>query len=122
MASNYQFYEGLDSFGHLSRVSKRFGRMREVTLNRYNDQLWIHLNDNTNCFGNPDVKFDITQSKSLSFRYEEIFQLRDIIEILQLRDIIDELQPYIIRTEEEMMVRLCFCLFERALVLFSFHH
>ena len=49
MASS-TFYEGLDTSGHLKRVSKRFGKMREITMKRYDTKVWIHLNDNSKCF------------------------------------------------------------------------
>lgn len=97
MASNYSFYEGLDNMGHLKRVSKRFGKMREITLKRYDDKIWIHLNDNSKCF-TEDKKFDRSQSKYISLRFEELSELRQII---------DELEAYNHRMEKEIKMVCC---------------
>ena len=51
MAIERDFYGGLNNHGHLIKVSKRFGYMREFTLRLYdNNELWVHLNDNSKCF------------------------------------------------------------------------
>ena len=97
MASeNREFYEAFNNNGQLIKVSKRFGYMREVTLKMYdNGRLWVHLNDNSKCFGE-DKTFDITKSKSISVYYDDI---QDMISVLQ------QLEPYKRRmVGENMMV------------------
>ena len=106
MASNYNFYEAVDSFGRLIRVSKRFGKMREITMKKYDDdKIWIHLNDNSKCF-TENKGFDISQSKYISMQYDDL---------LQLKNIIQELEPYKDKMiGESMMV----CLFIQATLIF----
>ena len=83
MTSNFNFYEGVDSFGRLIRVNKRFGKMREITMKRYDaDKIWIHLNDDSKCF-TENKRSDISQSKYISMQYDDLLQLKDIIQELE---------------------------------------
>lgn len=49
-----------------------------------NDKLWIHLSDNSRCF-TEEKKFDVSKSKSMSMQYDEL---------LELKPILDQLEPY----------------------------
>ena len=71
-SSKYNFYEGVDRIGKFLKVTKRFGRLREISMKLYeNDKLWIHLSDNSTCF-TEEKKVDVSKSKSMSMQYEEL--------------------------------------------------
>ena len=62
----------------VTRIRARFGRMRSLTLNAWNNQLYLHLNDNSKCFDDSGY-FDKTKSKSVSMKWEEAVNLKHLI-------------------------------------------
>lgn len=86
MAANRQspavagYFEKADTFGRLTKVSKRFGRMREITLKKYDgERFWLHISDNSKCFNAGTKSFDISRSTTVSISYEEGIELKNII-------------------------------------------
>ena len=71
-SNSFNFFEVCDNIGHLTKVSKRFGKMREIVLRNYGEgRIWVFINDNSKCW-NPDTKkFNIRESKTVAMAYDE---------------------------------------------------
>ena len=102
--------------GSLKKVRSRFSRSREVTLTRWNDVIYLHLNDISKCFASG--KFDKTKSKNISMKWEEIEVLRDTFKALV---------PHVQQMRAEMVgffkfiykrVLFCFCISYFSLICF----
>ena len=63
--------------GTLRKVRSRFSRSREVSLTRWNDDIYLHLNDISKCFASGT--FDKTKTKNISMKWEEVDKLRDTL-------------------------------------------
>ena len=66
-----------DNEGFLVKVQGKFGYNRSVSLTKWNDTLFLHVNDNSKCWD--DGKFDKTKSKSLSFKWSDATSLKDCL-------------------------------------------
>ena len=55
----------------------RFSRSREVNLTRWNDDIFIHINDISKCF--VTGSFDRSKTKSISMKREEVEKFRDTL-------------------------------------------
>ena len=74
-ASGYQ--EIFDKTGRLIKIKAFFGRSKEVCINVYNGHTYLHLSDKSKCYNNG--QFDITKSKSVSLKWEEVATLRTLV-------------------------------------------
>ena len=99
MASNNDYFEMKDTFGRLIKVSRRFGKMREISMKKYDiNRIWIFITDNSKCFDYETKAFDQSKSKYVSFSYEDLHALKSIIA---------DLDTYKQRMDgESMMVRI----------------
>ena len=82
-----------DSQGFLTKVQGRFAYGRDVSLTRWNGQLWLHIFDSSKC-RQQDGSCDKTQRKSLSFRWSDA---------LTLKDCLTELESYAQQIEREQV-------------------
>ena len=64
-----------DSYGFLNRVGCKYTYGRNVSLTKWNGQIWIHLSDETKAWENG--KFDKSKSKTISLNWEYAKQLRE---------------------------------------------
>ena len=67
-----EFFNNED--GSMRKVRNRFSRSREVTVTRWNDDIYVHLN-----YISASGSFDKTKSKSISMKWEEVEVLRDTL-------------------------------------------
>ena len=68
-----------DQSGCLMQVRGNFAFGRSASLTKWNDQLYLHINDNSKCWDNIYKKFDKTRSKAISIRWEHAENLRDCL-------------------------------------------
>lgn len=66
-----------DDRGLLTKARIRIGSNKEVCLTKWNDTVFLHLNDSSKCFGTG--VFDKTKSKNVSLRWDVARRLRDVI-------------------------------------------
>ena len=66
--------------GSIKKVRSRFSRSRELTLTRWNDDIYLHLNDISKCIATGT--FDKSKSKNISMKWEEVESLRDTLSAL----------------------------------------
>lgn len=66
-----------DNQGFLIRVLGRFAYGRSVSLTKWNDQIYLHINDKSKCWVNG--KFDKTKEKSVSIKWEYAITLKDVL-------------------------------------------
>ena len=110
--SFYSFFSSINSSGlkieasnnedgSLKKVRARFSRSREINLTRWNNDIYLHLNDISKCF--VDGRFDITKQKSISMKWEEVELLRTALA---------ELVPHVQQMKTELVSRLFYmCLY-----------
>ena len=63
--------------GTLRKVRSKFSRSREVSLTRWNDDIYLHISDISKCFASGT--FDKSKRKNISMKWEEVETLRDTL-------------------------------------------
>ena len=86
--------------GSLKKVRARFSRSREINLTRWNNDIYLHLNDISKCFA--DGRFGITKQKSISMKWEEV-------ELLKIA--LAELIPHVQQMKIELVSKLFYTCF-----------
>jgi hypothetical protein len=89
-----------NSEGNIICATKKFGYSKNVSLKNWNNIIKIWINDNTNCFGTPGVKFDKTKSKYLAITWAEAQALKKAI---------DEMEQYAWQMQQDVQVSLIWC-------------
>lgn len=70
-----------DNAGFLTKVKGKFGYSREVTLTKWNEKLYVHINDNSKCWDNG--AFDKTKAKSILLNWKNASSLKDCLKELE---------------------------------------
>lgn len=81
-----------DSAGFLDKVKGKFVYKREVSLTKWNQQLYVHINDNSKCWDTN--MFDKSKSKTVSFKWSDA---------LNLKARLNELEPFASQIEAELV-------------------
>lgn len=84
-----------DNAGFLTKVKGKFGYSREVSLTKWNEKLFVYINDNSKCWDNGT--FDKTKGKCISFNW---------IQANSLRTCLQELEAYASQIEAELLTGL----------------
>lgn len=66
-----------DNEGFLLRVLGKFAYGRSVSLTKWNDKIYLHINDKSKCWING--KFDKTKEKSVSIKWDDAVTLKDLL-------------------------------------------
>lgn len=77
-----------DTQGFLTKVEGSFGYGRSVALTKWEDSVFVHINDNSKCWDNK--KFDKTKGKSVTFNWRNTTALADCL--TQLRPYVEQIQ------------------------------
>ena len=67
-----------DSEGFLQKVQGRFGYGRDVSLTKWQGQLWLHIFDSSKC-RQQNGTYDKTKKKSISFKWSDAVILKDCL-------------------------------------------
>lgn len=66
-----------DNAGFFIKVCGNVAYGKDVCLTKWNEQIYVHINDNSKCWENQ--KFDKTKSKTVSLKWEQAQKLRDCL-------------------------------------------
>ena len=77
-----------DSQGYLDKVLGRFAYGRSVSLTKWNDKVYIHINDQSKCWENGQL--DKTKAKSISLKWNDAVTLKDCL--IQLGPYVDQIE------------------------------
>lgn len=66
-----------DNQGYLTRVNGKFGYYKDITLTKFNDQIYAHICDNSKAF--VSGSFQKSLSKTISLKWEDVQGLRGIL-------------------------------------------
>lgn len=85
-----------DQQGFLFKVRGRFGFRKDVALSKWNDNVYVHISDNYNCWETDT--FDKTKSKSVTIKWKDVKKLRECL---------DQLEPFASQIEAELVSLFC---------------
>lgn len=83
-----------DAQGFLTKVEGSFGYGRSVSLTKWADSVFVHINDNSKCWDNK--RFDKTKGKSVSLNWKNTEALADCL--IQLRPFADQINAEQVNT------------------------
>lgn len=83
--------------GFLEKVTGRFAYGRSVSLTKWNNQAYVHINDQSKCWENN--QFDKTKSRSISLKWNDAVTLKDCL---------IQLGPYMEQLEAEQVIIVLF--------------
>ena len=66
-----------DNQGFLAKVDGRFAYGRCVSLTKWNNNIYVHINDRSKCWENG--QFDKTKTKSISLKWNDAVTLKDCL-------------------------------------------
>lgn len=85
-----------DNAGFLTQVRGRFGFRKDLSLTKWNDQIYVHIGDNTKCW--ETNSFDKSKSKTVSLKWRDAVNLKARL---------NELEPYASQIEAELVSFIC---------------
>jgi hypothetical protein len=84
-----------DNQGFLHKVFGRFAFGRSVSLTKWNDKVYLHINDQSKCWEKRQ-QFDKSKEKSISLKWDDAVTLKDCL---------IQLEPYVEQIEAELVSR-----------------
>lgn len=66
-----------DKQGFLAKVFGRFAYGRSVSLTKWNDKVYVHINDQSKCWEHG--QFDKTRATNISLKWDDAVTLKDCL-------------------------------------------